>query len=309
MGFNGFWRRMDMKKFLLFVAPVVIFLTVHSLNGVDFQWFYDIEPENPQEAVVSKNVDGDTIRVRIDGEEETIRMIGVDTPETVHPNKPVEFYGKEASQFTKALCPVGSKVYLTYDWDPRDKYGRLLAYVWYQHDGEWIMHNLNLIINGYGHAYTVFPFDETYMDLFIEAERIARRRDLGLWDARVEPSKEDAEKHSDEVEDGSSELILSQSKGCLEIVFVDYDSRDEFVELKNTGKETVSLKGRRLVSEAGQQSYTFEDVTLKPDESLLIHSGKGAKENVWSNAFIHNNEGDGVILEDSEGDVLSFYFW
>jgi len=298
-----------MKRFLLFVAPIVLFLTVHSLNGVDFQWFYDIEPENPQEAVVSKNVDGDTIRVRIDGKEETIRMIGVDTPETVHPNKPVEFYGKEASYFTKKLCPVGSKVYLTYDWDPTDKYGRLLAYVWYQHEGEWLMHNLNLIVNGYGHAYTVFPFDEAYMDLFIEAERIARRRDLGLWDAGVEPSKEDAEKNSVEKETGSGELILSLSKGSLEIVFVDYESRDEFVELKNTGQESVSLKGYRLVSESGNQSYTFDELSLKSGETFQIHSGAAAEENVWSNSFIHNNEGDGVILEDPRGEVLSFYFW
>ena len=82
----------------------------------------------------------------------TVRLT-VDTPETVHPSKPVEYFGKEASRFTKAMCRVGDTVYLTYDWDPRDRYNRLLAYVWYKADnGKWILHNLNLITNGYGHA-------------------------------------------------------------------------------------------------------------------------------------------------------------
>ncbi len=170
-----------MKRLLYILLPLIILMTIHEYNGVVYQYNYSIEPKNPQEALVVKNVDGDTIRVRINSGEETIRMLGVDTPETVHPNKPVEYFGKEASDFTKALCPVGSTVYLTYDWDPRDKYSRLLAYVWYKRDDQWIMHNLNLIANGYGHAYTVFSFDEDYMKLFVEAERKARERQLGLW--------------------------------------------------------------------------------------------------------------------------------
>lgn len=81
-------------------------------------------------------VDGDTIIVNIDGKKERVRLIGVDTPETKHPNKPVEYFGREASAFTKGMVE-GKKVKLEYDWQRRDKYGRLLAYV-YLEDGTFL---------------------------------------------------------------------------------------------------------------------------------------------------------------------------
>src|SRR4030066_595806 len=78
-------------------------------------------------------IDGDTIVVTIGGQEEKVRLIGVDTPETVHPNKPVEYFGKEASEFTRRMVE-GKQVSLEYDWQRKDKYGRTLAYV-YLKDG------------------------------------------------------------------------------------------------------------------------------------------------------------------------------
>ncbi|MFH1624734.1 MAG: thermonuclease family protein [Pseudomonadota bacterium] len=82
---------------------------------------------------VARVVDGDTIIVNIFGKKERVRLIGVDTPETKHPKKPVEYYGEDAYQFTKRLCE-GERVRLEYDPNNkylkhRDKYGRLLAYV------------------------------------------------------------------------------------------------------------------------------------------------------------------------------------
>ena len=106
------------------------------------------------EAIVKRVVDGDTIIVHYQGKEERVRLIGVDTPETVHPSKPVEYFGKEASGFTKKLLPVGTKVRLEFDHDLRDRYGRLLAYVYV---GEALV-NAEIIKQGYGHAYTRFPF-------------------------------------------------------------------------------------------------------------------------------------------------------
>lgn len=80
---------------------------------------------------VVKIVDGDTIKVKIGGSTETVRLIGVDTPETVHPNRPVEYFGKEASAFTKRMAN-GKSVRLEDDPEctNRDKYGRLLRYVY-----------------------------------------------------------------------------------------------------------------------------------------------------------------------------------
>ncbi|MDR1029818.1 MAG: thermonuclease family protein [Treponema sp.] len=135
-------------------------------------------------AEVIAHVDGDTIRVRIPNPPpdlkavETIRMLGVDTPETVHPHKPVERFGKEASDFTKKRL-WGAQVYLAFDWDLRDRYGRLLAYV-YTADGRCF--NATLIQEGYGHAYISYTFQ--FIEEFKGLEQAARTGKQGLWGDR-----------------------------------------------------------------------------------------------------------------------------
>lgn len=124
--------------------------------------------------VVERVVDGDTIIVEGVGR---VRLIGVDTPETVHPNRPVEFFGKEASAFTRRLVD-GKGVRLEYDWERTDRYGRTLAYV-YLPDGTLV--NAEIIRQGYGHAYTRFPFE--HLDRFRQFEREARQAGRGLWGA------------------------------------------------------------------------------------------------------------------------------
>ena len=120
-------------------------------------------------------VDGDTLVVDLNGTREKVRLIGVDTPETVHPSKPVQHFGKEASAFTKWMA-AGKKVRLEYDGQKRDRYGRLLAYVYLQ-DGTFL--NAEIIRQGYGFAYTRFPFK--YMDQFRQHEKEAREASRGLW--------------------------------------------------------------------------------------------------------------------------------
>jgi micrococcal nuclease len=120
-------------------------------------------------------VDGDTIVVEIEGKQEKVRLIGVDTPETVHPSKPVEYFGKEASVFTRSMVER-KKVTLDYDWQKRDKYGRLLAYV-YLEDGKFL--NAEIIKQGYGFAYTKYPFK--YLEEFRQYEKDARNNSRGLW--------------------------------------------------------------------------------------------------------------------------------
>jgi len=121
---------------------------------------------------VSRVVDGDTLKLE---NGERVRLIGVDTPETVRPNKPVEYFGKEASAFTKRLCE-GKTVRLEFDQTKRDKYDRLLAYI-YLEDGTFV--NAEIIKQGYGFAYTKFPFK--YMKEFRKYEREARENKRGLW--------------------------------------------------------------------------------------------------------------------------------
>jgi micrococcal nuclease len=99
----------------------------------------------------------------------------VDTPETKHPQKPVERFGKEAYLFTKRMVE-GKEVRLEYDWQRKDKYGRLLAYV-YLMDGTFL--NAEIIKQGYGFAYTRFPFK--YLEEFRRYQKEARENRRGLW--------------------------------------------------------------------------------------------------------------------------------
>ena len=133
----------------------------------------------PIEATVVRVVDGDTIRVRVRGKVHTVRLIGVDTPETVHPTKTVQHFGAEASAYTRAALE-GKTVTLEADptGDTRDRYGRLLRYV--HLDGQNF--NARLIREGYGHAYRRFPFSKRTE--FIQLEEQARRRGIGLWNRR-----------------------------------------------------------------------------------------------------------------------------
>jgi micrococcal nuclease len=124
--------------------------------------------------LVTRVVDGDTIVVAAVG---TVRLIGVDTPETVDPRTPVEFFGKEASEFTRRMAE-GKTVRLEFDTQRTDKYQRTLAYA-YLPDGRFL--NAEIVKQGYGHAYVTYPFK--YLDQFRGYEREAREAGRGLWGA------------------------------------------------------------------------------------------------------------------------------
>jgi micrococcal nuclease len=122
-------------------------------------------------------IDGDTVVLRLGGIETTVRLIGVDTPETVHPRQPVEEYGEEASRFLTNLL-MGESVYVESEpGNTLDRYGRTLAYLYRVPDGLFV--NLEIVRQGYGHAYTKYPFE--HMELFRVYERKAREAGRGLW--------------------------------------------------------------------------------------------------------------------------------
>jgi micrococcal nuclease len=128
--------------------------------------------------VVVRVVDGDTVQITVNGSTESVRLIGVDTPETVDERKPVQCYGPEASAHTKQLLPAGTAVHIERDAEVRDKYGRLLAYVYRSSDGLFV--NLELVTGGYGSVLAIKP-NVTYESVFRDAEATARQRGIGLW--------------------------------------------------------------------------------------------------------------------------------
>lgn len=123
-------------------------------------------------------VDGDTLKVSINGATETIRLIGINTPETVDPRKPVECFGKEASNKAKSVL-TGKNVLIETDVSQgdRDKYGRLLAYVFLENGTNF---NKMMISGGYAYEYT-YNTPYKYQSEFKTAEADARNNKVGLW--------------------------------------------------------------------------------------------------------------------------------
>ena len=135
-------------------------------------------PPADGDGVVTHVVDGDTLDVRVGDTEERIRLIGVDTPESVAPNRPVQCYGAEASAYLASLVPEGTAVRLERDAVARDQFGRLLAYVYRAEDD--LLVNLALVEQGYADAVTYGDNEALYSEL-VAAEAEARDGGRGLW--------------------------------------------------------------------------------------------------------------------------------
>ena len=127
---------------------------------------------------VLKVVDGDTISIDMNGKKETVRLIGINTPETVDPRRPVECFGKEASNKAREIL-TGKRVRIETDasQSDRDKYGRLLGYV-IREDG--LFFNKYMIAEGYAYEYT-YHVPYMYQREFKEAQRSAQANEKGLW--------------------------------------------------------------------------------------------------------------------------------
>lgn len=158
------------------LGSIVLFLAVAAV--VLRPWERDPGAE-PAEAVarVVRVVDGDTFEALIDGRDEDVRLIGVDTPETVKPGTPVQCFGERASHFTKRLLS-GQRVRLVFGVERRDVYGRLLAYV-YLHRR---FYNPILVRRGLARSLTIPPNDR-FAPRFRRLELAAARVGRGLWGA------------------------------------------------------------------------------------------------------------------------------
>ena len=146
------------------------------------------EPAGYETAMVTRAIDGDTIAVTVTGRAEgpgageaqigktyTVRLLGIDTPESVMPNSPIECFGREASAAAAAFL-TGRNVWLVKDVEEIDSFDRLLRYVYVGPE----MANARLVANGYAHAFT-YPPNVRHAELFVKLQRDAREGDRGLW--------------------------------------------------------------------------------------------------------------------------------
>ncbi|MBQ3764593.1 MAG: thermonuclease family protein [Synergistaceae bacterium] len=167
----------------------------HYHKGPNALQSLEIRRNTVYKAKVERVIDGDTMIISFifdDGskyQKERVRFLGVDTPETVHPTKPVQYYGKEASNFTKKTLD-GETVWLQTDVGVKDRYDRMLAYVWLKEPTERelddedsirkYMFNARLLLDGYTQLMTVQP-NSRYSNVFVHLQREARQEKKGLW--------------------------------------------------------------------------------------------------------------------------------
>ncbi len=155
-------------------AATAVRATTASSSGVQ----QPAMPANLPRARIVKVVDGDTIDVQLNGQTVRLRLIGINTPESVDPRRPVECFGKQASDRAKQLL-TGQTVLLENDpsQQDRDQYDRLLRYVWFP-DGRFF--NFEMVVQGYAYEYT-YNVPYKYQSAFKKAQRYAERQQLGLW--------------------------------------------------------------------------------------------------------------------------------
>ncbi|MBS3938697.1 MAG: thermonuclease family protein [Peptococcaceae bacterium] len=239
-------------------------------------------------AQVTSITDGDTIRVRLQsGQEERVRLIGVDTPEST---TQIEPFGREASAFTKKHLE-GKTVHLELDVSERDRFGRLLAYVWLEPPTDDSvaevrakMFNARLLLEGFANLMTIAP-NVKYSEMFVSFEREARNTNRGLWAATAPPT-------------------------TAAVVITEVDLIGERVVIANRGQVNVDVSGWVLVSENGNQRFTFPLGTVIPaGSSITVVSGPeataGTGRLVWTRSHIWNNDGDPAVLLDNTGREVS----
>ncbi|HEX3042017.1 MAG TPA: thermonuclease family protein [Solirubrobacterales bacterium] len=159
----------------LFLLALVAAVLLRPWESWDELW--QDEPPRSATVYVTRVVDGDTIEVDLDGHEEDVRYIGVDTPETVKPDTPVQCFGPQASRFNHGLVEH-RRVRLLFGVERRDVYGRLLAYVYL---GDRFV-NATLVRRGLARTLTIPPNDR-FAGRLKRLEMAAARAGRGLWGA------------------------------------------------------------------------------------------------------------------------------
>jgi len=281
-------------------------------------------PEGLVRARITNVVDGDTVDVLIDGREERLRLIGIDTPETVRPDHPVECFGREASAFARELLN-GQDVLLEDDpgQDNRDRFGRLLRYVWLP-DGRLV--NYEMIVQGYAFEYT-YNRPYTYQAPFRAAQQAAREAQTGLWSPSTCNGERQPPERATPIPPATTALpaslpaatppqaaapSLSPSfNGCrpdpnsasapnMPVAIVNIDKRAEEVTLRNVSDAPINLDGWIMCSIRGNQTHTGIGGPLGPGETRVYrHAGAEA---IWSNA-----ESDPGALYDPEGRLVAYW--
>jgi len=253
-------------------------------------------------------IDGDTIDVvLLDGSEERVRLLGIDSPEILASrNEPGEYdnitdleclenWGIEAKHYVISIVE-GNETEIEFDPKAgcRDTYDRLLAYVFYDSSDL----NAELVKRGYARVYTEEDFSRE--SEYITYQKEASESYIGLWDCRVKITPKPT----------------PSIPGIIDIFYIHEKTagserqnlNDEYIIFKNVGSMPVDMKGWEL-KDAIDNTYTFPDFVLQPGKKVTVHTGKGVDTETdlyWgSEDGVWNDGGDIVTLLDATGQIIN----
>ena len=262
-----------MRNWIFILAGIILIALFFSLPLTGLFTYSDQE-----RALVIRVIDGDTVELE---NEERVRLLGIDTPERG------QVLFDEASDFLKERIEK-KEVILKKDVTDKDKYDRLLRYIYIRDT----FVNLELVKAGLAKV-LIYPPDEEYQEILLQAEALAREKNLGVW------------QHDD-------------SKFCFAIFYLHYNAagndnnnlNDEFVKFRNACKHTISLNNW-VLRDRVNKTYTFPDIELAGKELLTLHTGSGQDNETdiyWNNnRAIWNNNGDSLKAWNSDGELMLDY--
>ncbi|UCG95455.1 MAG: thermonuclease family protein [archaeon] len=259
---------------------IPVFILILVIGLVLFSAVYFLARSEMEVGFVEKVTDGDTLELNTS---EKVRLIGINSPERGEP-----LYRESRERMENLV--LGKKVYMQKDEEERDRYGRLLRYVYIGDE----MVNLIMLEEGLATVYILEPND-AYEKIFRNAEESAMNSRLGIWSR--------ASEHR-----------------CARCLSVEINWNAEGDDCKNANDEWVKLQNRCSfgcdltgwsVKDSGTTKYTFHVFTLGPGSSVTLHSGSGrdsAAKLYWdkkgSCPAIWNNDGDTLYLRDAEGRLV-----
>ncbi len=266
---------------------------------------------------VERIVDGDTLYLA--GLPERARLIGIDTPETVKPNSPVECFGPEATSALEQLVPPGTEVRIVFDVERIDRYDRPLVYLYRVSDDLFV--NRAMVRRGFAQVAT-FPPNVAHVEAFQRAQRNAREDSSGLWSADCEadtPVEASAPPAPSGRGDGSAEGGSSEGGGDGDVIIADIEwdgpgadvefDTSEHVVLRNDGDEPVDVEGWSLTDLKDHRITIPGGYGIPAGAQLAVHTGPGdntdsAYHDGASQAIWNNSGGDTATLRNADGDVV-----
>jgi len=254
---------MSQKKKLIAAYIIISLIAVFSLNYFTGSF---VRKYPRYKATIVSVIDGDTI---ITQSGEKVRLLGINAPEKG------EFYYEEAKEALENMVK-NKTVELEIDAKDKDAYGRSLRYVFV--DDKFV--NLEMIKDGYAHAYTIYP-SLRYTDSLKKAQSFAREKKLGIWRP-------------------------SEYSGCIVIQAFSFEDRDEFIEFKSVCNP-INISGWYVTDESSHKPFYFPSILLG---DVVLHTGYGNNNSThlfWNSNPVWNDDSDTIFLRDSKGLLVLSY--